>query len=200
MTPPVASPDVVVVGGGLVGSALAYELVTAGAATVLIDRGAPGRATDAGAGILSPETQQDPDPDTFTLGMAAARHYPHLVGRLAGDGVEESGFAVCGSLLVAERPGDDDTMERAAQLIARRTPDLVEPVSPDEAVRHFPPLGRVRRALYSPAGRRVDGRVLTAALRRAARSRGLRVIIAGAGISAALSGMSLMWPTLDSTT
>jgi D-amino-acid dehydrogenase len=101
---------------------------------VLIDRGDPGRATDAGAGILSPETHQDPDPDTFTLGMAAARHYPEMVGRLAADGEDDPGFAVTGSLLVAERPGDDETMERAAQLIARRTPGLVEPISPDEAV------------------------------------------------------------------
>jgi D-amino-acid dehydrogenase len=179
MTEAVASPDVAVVGGGLVGSALAYELVTRGADTVLIDRGDPGRATDAGAGILSPETHQDPDPDTFTLGMAAAHHYPELVGRLAADGEDDPGFAVTGSMLVAERPGDDETMERAAQLIARRTPGLVEPISPDEALRHFPPLGRVRRALYSPAGRRVDGRVLTAALRRAAVARGLRVLDAG---------------------
>jgi D-amino-acid dehydrogenase len=178
MTPP-AAPDIVVVGGGLVGSALAYELVAAGAGTVLIDRADPGRATDAGAGILSPETHQDPDPDTFTIGMASARHYPELVERLAGDGVEESGFAVTGSLLVAERPGDDEPMERAARLIAGRSPDLVDEVAPDEAGRHFPPLGPVRRALFSPAGRRVDGRVLNTALRRAAAARGLRVVDAG---------------------
>lgn len=116
------TPDAVVVGGGLVGSALAYELVTAGADTVLIDRADPGRATDAGAGILSPETHQDPDPDRFVIGMASALHYPDLVDRLAEDGLEGSGFAVTGSLLVAERPGDDHVIERAAQLVAARSP------------------------------------------------------------------------------
>ena len=60
--------DVVVIGGGLVGSALAYELVTAGADVVLVDRHDAGRATDAGAGILSPETNQDPDPLLFEFG------------------------------------------------------------------------------------------------------------------------------------
>ncbi len=168
--------DVVVVGGGLVGSALAYELVTAGADTVLVDRHDPGRATDAGAGILSPETHQDPDPDTFAFGMAAARHYPELIERLAADGAEESGFAVTGSLLVAERPGDDEFMERAAGLVAARSPGSVEEIDPVEAQRHFPPLAPVRRALFNPAGRRVDGRALNAALRRAAVGRGLRVI------------------------
>ena len=176
MTTPLPAPDVAVVGGGLVGSALAYELVVAGADTVLVDRHDSGRATDAGAGILSPETHQDPDPDTFALGMASARHYPDLVARLADDGAHESGFAVTGSLLVAERPGDDEIMERAARLIAGRTPGLVDEVDPTEAARHFPPLGPVRRALFNPAGRRVDGRALNAALREAAVARGLRMV------------------------
>jgi D-amino-acid dehydrogenase len=169
----------VVVGGGLVGSTLAYELVAAGADTLLIDRHDPGRATDAGAGILSPETGQDPDLDTFAIGVASARHYPDLVRRLAEDGAEASGFAVTGSLLVAERPGDDEAMERAAGLIGSRSPGLVEEPSPAEASRHFPPLGPIRRALFNPAGRRVDGRVLNDAVRSAAVTRGLRELDGG---------------------
>jgi len=64
--------DVTVVGGGLVGTALAYELVTAGARVALVDRHDPSRATDAGAGILSPETMSNPDPAWFELSMGAA--------------------------------------------------------------------------------------------------------------------------------
>ena len=149
-----------VVGGGLVGASLAYELVTAGATTVLVDRRDPGRATDAGAGILSPETGQDPDPDTYGFGLAAAHHYESLVARLGDDGVADAGFAVIGSLLIAERQGDDAFMERAAGLIGDRSPGLVEEIEPVEASRSFPPLGPVRRALFNPAARRVDGRVL----------------------------------------
>jgi D-amino-acid dehydrogenase len=51
-----SSCDVVVVGGGIVGTATAYELGRSGVRTLLVDRAAAGRATDAGAGILSPET------------------------------------------------------------------------------------------------------------------------------------------------
>ncbi|HLH27585.1 MAG TPA: FAD-dependent oxidoreductase, partial [Acidimicrobiales bacterium] len=65
------SADCVVVGGGLVGTALAYELACRGRETVLVDRQDPGRATDAGAGILSPETSLDPDPCAHAMGMAA---------------------------------------------------------------------------------------------------------------------------------
>ncbi len=46
--------DAIVIGGGLVGTSTAYHLVRAGAKTLLIDRADVGRATDAGAGILSP--------------------------------------------------------------------------------------------------------------------------------------------------
>ncbi len=169
----------VVVGGGLVGSSVAYELVTAGAATVLVDRHDPGRATDAGAGILSPETSQDPDPDLFAFGMAAADHYLELVRRLAEDGATGSGFAVTGSLLVAERPGDDAVMEAAAALIRARRPASVEEIAPSDAARWFPPLGTVRRALHNQAARRVDGRTFNGALRRAAVHRGLRVVDTG---------------------
>ena len=82
-----------VVGGGLVGASLAYELVSAGAGVTVVDRHDPGRATDAGAGILSPETNQDPDPDTFAFGMAAARHHQSLAERLRADGATDTGLA-----------------------------------------------------------------------------------------------------------
>ena len=61
-TPPILpgvngeSCDVAIAGGGLVGLSLAYELASRGAQVTLIDAGLPGRATDAGAGILAPDT------------------------------------------------------------------------------------------------------------------------------------------------
>ena len=175
--------DVVVIGGGLVGSALGYELVAAGADVTLVDRHDVGRATDAGAGILSPETNQDPHPDAFAFGLAAACHYESLTRRLAEDGVPDTGFAVTGSVLVAQRPGDDAVMDQAVQLIHSRSPGLVHELGPREVARLFPPLAPVRRALFNPAARRVDGRTLNAGLRRAAVSRGLRVVSGGATIN-----------------
>ncbi len=167
------------IGGGLVGTSLAYELASMGVDTVLIDRHDPGRATDAGAGILSPETSLEPDDDLFAWATAGAAHYPGLLDRLSEDAPGPSGFAVTGSLLVAERPGDDAVMDDAVTRIRRRSPDLVEEVTPHEAYRHFPPLGPVRRALWNPGGRRVDGRVLNAALRQGAVGRGVQLVDAG---------------------
>lgn len=159
------------VGGGLVGTALAYELAHRGATVVVVDRHDPGRASDAGAGILSPETNQDPAPGVFAVGRAAASHYEALVDQLAADGVADTGYARTGSLLVAERPGDDATMEATSKLIEDRNV-AVEELEPEAARRRFPVLGTVRRALYNPDGRRVDGRVLRDALQAAAERRG----------------------------
>ena len=46
--------DVVIVGGGVIGSAVAFELVQRQMRVVLIDKGLPGRATSASAGGLWP--------------------------------------------------------------------------------------------------------------------------------------------------
>ncbi len=162
-----------VVGGGLVGTALAYELACRGASVVVLDRHDPGRASDAGAGILSPETNLDPAPGLFAVGRAAARHYERLVDRLGADGCADTGYARTGSLLVAERPGDDATMTTASELILGREVG-VEELDPEAARRRVPVLGTVRRALYNPHGRRVDGRVLRGALQAAAERRGVR--------------------------
>jgi glycine/D-amino acid oxidase-like deaminating enzyme len=91
--------DAIVVGGGVVGASAAYHLVRAGLRTLLVDRGDPGRATDAGAGIISPETNSR-DPDRWhRFARAAAEYYPTLVARLREDGEADTGYARCGKLL-----------------------------------------------------------------------------------------------------
>ena len=97
--------DAIVVGGGIVGMSTAYHLVCAGAKTLLIDRADVGRATDAGAGIISPETNSR-DPDAwFHLAVEAAAYYPTLIARLQADQGGDTGYAVCGKLTVAASRG-----------------------------------------------------------------------------------------------
>jgi len=166
--------DVAVVGGGLVGTSLAYELVTHGVDALLVDGHCPGRATDAGAGILSPETTWNPDEGWFAFGCAAARHYRTLMSRLAADGADETGFAECGLLLVAVDPGEDDWFATRADLALGRSPDTLTELTPAAARELFPLLGDVRRVVHNPTAGRVDGRLLTAAVLRGAERHGLR--------------------------
>jgi D-amino-acid dehydrogenase len=154
-----AQYEVAVVGGGLVGTAAAYELGARGVRTVLYDRADAGRATDAGAGILSPETTKRDDPNWVALVRAAGAHYEQLLPKLGGD----TGYDRCGILQLATR----ETDVSAWQWVADRAPGATE-ISAEEARSMVPVLGDVVRALHHPAAARVDGRLMCAALRRAA--------------------------------
>jgi D-amino-acid dehydrogenase len=165
--------DVAVVGGGLVGTALADELIRAGARVLLVDEHHPGRASDAGAGILSPETAPYPDDRWYAFAHRAARHYRPLVEQLRSEGELETGFAECGLLSVALRPEDDEWFAEASELGMRRAAGVVREMAPEEAQVRFPPLGPVRRVVHNPDAARVDGRLLTAALLRRALRAGL---------------------------
>ena len=93
--------DAIVIGGGIVGMSTAYHLVCGGASTLLIDRKDTGRATDAGAGILSPATNtRDPDP-WLRLASLAVKYYPGLIQNLRAEQDGETGFATCGMMIVA---------------------------------------------------------------------------------------------------
>jgi D-amino-acid dehydrogenase len=173
----VALADVVVVGGGLVGTSIAYELACAGAQVSLVDSADPGRASGAGAGIVSPQTFREPDEPWVELGVNAARHLATLVTRLADDGCDPGAhaFARCGSLVVALAEHEDRWFTEAADTILGRDHGVRE-IPTDDARSMFPPLGRVWRVLHNPEAARVDGRSLTASLRGAATARGVVVI------------------------
>lgn len=166
--------DVVVIGGGLVGMSLAYELVCRGLDVVLVDRHHQGRATDAGAGILSPETFLDADDGWAELALAAGEHHRELTLRVAEDGAGGTGHEVCGLIRLSTSEGEDEWLAKAAGLAEKRSPGVVTAIAPEEAVGLFPPLAPVRGALHNPRAARIDGRRATEAIEKAASNRGLR--------------------------
>lgn len=172
--------DVAVIGGGLLGAATCYELLRQGATVTLVDRRDAGRATDAGAGILSPDTAHDPDPGWYAFARRAGDHYPALVAQLAEDGEVDTGYGPCGLLSIVRLEHEEPWFDAFAEVALARAPGLLREVGADEARQRFPPLGEVRRALYHPAAARVDGRRMSAALLGAARRRGLVELAASA--------------------
>ena len=173
--------DVAVIGAGLVGVALAYELACLGASVAVIDAGHPGRATDAGAGILSPVTSMETEEPMWLFLREAGAHYPALLMRMEFDGVDVAGtgYGPCGMLSVGLRPNEDEWFAPFAELVLRRAPGEIAEITPEEASSHFPPLGPVHRVLHAPGSARVDGRGMAAALREAAAARGV-VFVPGA--------------------
>jgi len=192
--------DVAVVGAGLVGLSLAYELACLGASVTVVDAGHPGRATDAGAGILSPLTSAEGDPDLWRFLLGAGRHYPALLARLASDGaaIEKTGYGRCGILSIGLRYREEEWFAPYAELVLRCSPGEVVEITPEEASSLFPPLGPVHRVLHAPASARVDGRGMAAALRQAAAARGVAFVegaahgvVAGAGGTRHVEGVEV---------
>lgn len=178
--------DAIVVGGGIVGMASAYYLVRSGARTLLIDRGDTGRATDAGAGILAPETVSRDSEDWVNFAIPAVQLYQPLVKELGAAGAEDTGYSICGQLTLAISEDEDEAYRDAEKRVFERqqrrgTPsdaDLYR-VDSEQARAFFPALGDIRGGFYFRNGARVDGRKMAAALRHAALQKGLEIRNAG---------------------
>jgi D-amino-acid dehydrogenase len=167
--------DVAVVGAGIVGLSLAYELACLGASVAVVDAGHAGRATDAGAGILSPATSLETDAALWPFLHRCGAHYPLLLERLEADGaaVGEAGYGTCGSLSLILRPHENEWFAPFADIALRRSPGDVAEIGPGDAAALFPPLGRVHRVLHARGAARVDGRGMAAALREGCLARGV---------------------------
>jgi glycine oxidase len=83
--------DVGIVGAGLIGLAIAFELAQRGAVVRVYDRGEPGRgASWAGAGMLAPYSERIEDASMLDLCKASRDLYPTFVRRVT----ERSGTSI----------------------------------------------------------------------------------------------------------
>jgi len=80
-------PDVIVIGGGVVGTMTAWHLAEAGASVTLLERGAIRSANEAGATVLDGGTASGV---MASLGRAAARSEPPAAPPVAAP--SKSGF------------------------------------------------------------------------------------------------------------
>lgn len=172
--------DVAVVGGGIVGASTAFHLAAAGADAVLVDANHEGRATDAGAGIVSPATSsRRADDDWFRLAAPAADYYPHLVEKLRDAGATDHGYRATDLLSVAVDADDEAAFEADKERIREReqagslADTAFEELSADDAEALCPALSDPHRVLLARDAAQVDGRRFTRALRRAGREHGL---------------------------
>ncbi|WP_035063523.1 FAD-dependent oxidoreductase, partial [Cellulomonas bogoriensis] len=99
--------DVVVVGGGVIGLAVAWQAAEAGLAVTVLDPEPGLGATHAAAGMLAPVTEATfVEEDLARMGLASAAAWPEFAARLT----EASGAAVTvepSGTLVAAYDGDD---------------------------------------------------------------------------------------------
>jgi len=129
-----------VVGGGVIGLSVAYELSGAGLRVCLIDRGTPGReASWAGAGVLPPPCALPREDAIEKLATASSRLHPQWAQRLREETGIDNGYRRCGGIHLARTPQLADELERDVARWRQRNV-VVEPMGPDDLVSLEPSL------------------------------------------------------------
>ncbi len=176
---PLSSPNIVIIGGGVIGLAIARALSQRGIREVmLIERGRPGgEASWAAGGILAPQVEVDQQDEFFQLACASRDLYPQFAESLK----EETGVDVeldtTGTFCLGFTQKDEEELRRRHQ---RQTSAglQVEWLTGNEARRLEPCLSaKVRCALRFPRDVQVENRRLVEALVRANEELGVQLTI-----------------------
>ena len=178
--------DVAIVGGGIIGMAIAWRARERGMSVTVLERDAPGRGTSrVAAGMLAPAIEAEfgqAGRRLLELGLRSAQMWPAFASELeacTGVGV---GLMRSGTLLLAR--DEDDARELERQLAFRQSLGLaVARLRPSEAREREPALApAMRLALEAPDDHSVDPRLVLDALAHACESTGVQVR-AGAAVA-----------------
>ncbi len=164
--------DIVIIGGGIVGTSVAYHLAKRGATNVaLFERRQLTCGTTWHAAGLVGQLRA-------TLNLTRLAQYTAgLYEGLEAETGQATGFRQCGSLAVAATPGRLEELKRGASM-ARSFGLEVDIVTPRDAAQMWPLL-RVNDlvgAVYLPKDGQTNPVDTTQALARGARSRGVRIV------------------------
>jgi glycine oxidase len=172
-----ASPDVLVIGGGVIGAAAAFALAGRGARVTVLERGSAGHETSAvAAGMLSPQAEAEGPSPFLDFGLACRARYGEWVREVSATAAMPIDYRPTAVLNLALTP------ERVIELQARR--DWQRPLGlaaewlPGEEARRREPIlaSDLPGALLLPAEAWVDAASLSAVLVAAAKRRGVRFI------------------------
>lgn len=167
--------DAIVVGGGIIGCAIARELARRGARTVVLEaRTAGAGATQASAGVLAPFIEAPGEGPLHALTVRSLAMYDEFIAGVSHDAQRSVEFRRCGTLEVA---ADTASAARLAALGAWARSTGVDAlwVEAGEVSRLEPALGATEGGLLVPSHGYVRAMQLTGALVEAARRLGATV-------------------------
>jgi glycine oxidase len=184
--------DVAILGGGIIGLAVAWRARARGLDVCVLERGAPGRATThVAAGMLAPVAEADAgERPLLALGLESARRWPQFAAELEEASGVEVGLRRCGTLMVARDRDEAEALER--ELALREALGLrAARLMPSQARRLEPALApALRLGLELPDDHAVDPRRVARALATAAEAAGV-ALRAGAEVEAVRPGEGL---------
>jgi glycine oxidase len=171
------STDVAIVGGGVMGCAVAWRLAQRGVRVTVIERGIPGaEASSAAAGMLAPQMEAAGPGPMLDMGLRSRALYPSLAVELADATGIDIGYVKSGVLAVALTEEDERGLGmRRIWQTARGM--RVEALSGAAARAREAALGEaVRSALFFADDAQVNPRALARALSQAAAAAGARFL------------------------
>jgi glycine oxidase len=172
----VSSFDVAIVGGGIIGGSIAFQLAAEKLRVVILDRQQPGQeASRAAAGMLSPGPDSQEALPLVPLGIESLRLFPRFISEVEEVSGLSSGFVQEGTLQIFFGPDAESECDK----MAHEYRDLglgFENIPLDEARRleKFLSPGAHAAALI-PDEATVDPRLLTIAVLEAALRRGVEI-------------------------
>lgn len=168
---------VVVVGGGVIGLAVAWRSAAAGMDVSLVDPAPGSGASWVAGGMLAPVAEAARGEEALTaLGLASVARWPGFADDLAAASSLDAGYTRHGTLVVARDA--DDAAELQDLLALQHDAGLpAEALTSREARRLEPALATsVRGALWLPGDHQVDNRMLLRALLAAGTGAGVGLI------------------------
>ncbi|HEY1572124.1 MAG TPA: glycine oxidase ThiO [Pseudonocardiaceae bacterium] len=164
---------ITVVGGGAVGTAIAWRAAASGARVTVVDPIAREQASWVAGGMLAPVTEAWPgDEDLLELGSESLARWPEFAATLAAGG-HDPGLHTEGTVVAAVDYADSDELTRLAKFLGKLGRD-VKALSGRQLRALEPSLGpAVRSGLSVPGDLSVDNRRLVGALLAASQSYGV---------------------------
>src|SRR5580700_7963553 len=113
--------DIIVIGAGVVGCAVAYELARRGASVDIVDeRPVAMGATQASAGILAPFIEARDASPLLDLTVRSLDLYDEFIARLSEDGGVRVAYHRTGTLDIATNEAELNVLRATADVLARR--------------------------------------------------------------------------------
>ncbi|MCY4404260.1 MAG: glycine oxidase ThiO [Candidatus Poribacteria bacterium] len=160
---------IIIIGGGVIGLGIGWQLAKAGASVSLFERDKVGRAASwAAAGMLAPLAEaHTEETELLGLGVKSLSLYPQWVKELEADAQMCIDYRVDGTLIVGLEP--DDTHQLRHLYTAQQQLDLdVNWLTGREAREIEPTLSpRITAAIHCASDHQVDNRLMLGALQRA---------------------------------
>jgi len=172
------TPDVLIIGAGIIGASAAWRLAQHGLSVTLVDAGEyAGESSRAGAGMLSPGGEFGDDSRWSYFSVESRRLYPAFIEELESESGEHVDLRLCGALELTRGDAEWIALQERC-LIQAGLPMRSQSMTHDEAMRLAPVLSpsSFDQAVFYPDDGIIDPVDVTRALRIALTRRDVQII------------------------